>query len=153
MRTSLFSLVLFLAACATPTHPDQQPAVVSDSSGVVTGAAVPTLFGVRWRLVELQGEAITSAPDGPQAHLTFHAADSTVSGSGGCNSLFGPFQLHGPTGLRFGNLMSTQMACADMGVEDQLHAALPTVDGYTLRGDTLLLMSGEKVVGKWGRGE
>ncbi len=49
--------------------------------------------------------------------------------------------------------MSTQMACADMAMEDRLHAALPTVDGYTLRGDTLVMMSGEKVVGKWGRGE
>jgi heat shock protein HslJ len=103
--------------------------------------------------VELQGEAIASSPEGTPAHLAFQAADSTVSGSGGCNRLFGPFHLQGAAGLRFGNLASTQMACPNMALEGRLHAALPTVDGYALRGDTLVMLHGEQVVALWGKGE
>ena len=77
----------------------------------VTAPATP-LDGTRWVLAELDGETVPPAEDERAPHLVFDAAESRVSGSGGCNLVTGSFELTGD-GLWFGPLVSTRMACPE----------------------------------------
>lgn len=92
-----------------------------------------------WKLTELYGKPVTTAPGQKEPHLIFKAAPSRVAGSGGCNNLMGGYQLGPGNRLRFTQMASTMMACPDMTTEDQLRKALETADSYALRGDTLVL--------------
>ena len=86
----LFILSFILAACA---------AQASSLSG-------------KWRLVSYgPPDSMTAAVPGADATLTF-GADGTVTGSGGCNSLGGTYDVSDQT-ITFGDVTSTLMACDD----------------------------------------
>ncbi|KQV81950.1 META domain-containing protein [Rhizobium sp. Root1220] len=74
------------------------------------------------------------------------AADGSVSGSGGCNRMFGNATITGDK-ITFGLLGSTRMACppAVMDQEAKFHAALKDVRGWRIdsaTGKLLLLDAG-----------
>jgi heat shock protein HslJ len=76
-----------------------------------TGGSGGTLDGVTWALTSyLADGSLQTVPDDVLADATFTAADSTVSGSGGCNRFTGAYTQDGAS-LTFGPLASTQMAC------------------------------------------
>jgi heat shock protein HslJ len=97
-------------------------------------------------------QVVALAPEGPQWKLTAYGQDGELvpvpfgvsatlmmfggqaTGSGGCNSFSGTYQLAGPS-LAFGPLSQTLEACVDPGVqavEDAYLAALPQVASWTL---------------------
>ena len=67
-------------------------------------------------------------------------ADSTVSGSGGCNRYFGSYTVDGAS-LTIGQLGSTEMACQGPGseIESIYLAALPLVRSFTATTEALTL--------------
>ena len=79
----------------------------------------------------------------PDAGLSvdFHG-DGHLSGSTGCNSLFGDYQVAG-TSIDIGPLGMTRMACANDGLADQEARYLAALDGatsWTLDGQDLVLL-------------
>jgi heat shock protein HslJ len=50
--------------------------------------------------------------------LQFDLSEKRVSGNAGCNSFSGPIELLGKS-IKFGNLISTKMACQDMKFENE----------------------------------
>ena len=151
MRSLICILLPTLVACASPAN--NEP-VATTPTGITAAAneqpaTAPALLDRRWELVELQGAPVAMADGTSAPHFTLAAADSTVAGNGGCNGFFGGFHTHGTNGLRFGDLVSTLMACPDMGVEGTLYEALRTVDGYALHDGLLELKQGEMVVARW----
>jgi len=125
---------------------DGSTLTIRDASGatqvVATVASAPAgLGGSEWKVVNYNNgkQAVVSLIIGSEISLGF-GADGQVSGSGGCNRYFGPYESK-DAALQVGPLASTRMACvAPEGVMEQetlylnalQEAATYTVDGNTL---------------------
>lgn len=64
-----------------------------------------------------------------------------AEGTGGCNSMGGTYQLTAEDAISFSQLISTKMACPDMMMETEYHAALEETKKYRSDGKTLILMN------------
>lgn len=74
---------------------------------------------ITWQLVELHGSVVVAGGDREAPHLYFDdGPPQRVSGSTGCNRLSGSYSLGG-SGLKFGPLATTKMACADGMAQEQ----------------------------------
>jgi heat shock protein HslJ len=105
-------LTLLLAACAT-------------SSG---GARI----GGEWRAADVNGVPIVGGP------LTLRlGSGSQASGSAGCNSFTGTYELRSRERIDFGPLGATRMACdpAVMEQEARYLAILDAAENYSRYGD------------------
>lgn len=142
---TLIGLVLpLVASCSTLPRQD----AVSGMSCVVTGTAsyrerialppaLVQLEGTYWRLTHLGGQPVPIAPQQREPHLILDPQSRRVSGSGGCNRLFGGYELEGER-LVFGQLATTRMACLDgMETEAAFLSALGTVRTWRIAGPHL----------------
>lgn len=111
----------------------------SSSKNNNTSREVP-LEGTYWKLVELNGKAITSEMVNREAFMQLIAESGRVTGNGGCNVMGGSYELMEPNRIRFSGMFSTKMACPKMDVEDQFFKVLENADSYYLKGDTLQLI-------------
>ena len=121
-------------ADSTPS-PMPQPAVVASADS----SAVTALRGTDWRLTAL-GDTPVAVKDTVRAPRITLAPDSKqVSGSGGCNRMFGVYELKGEA-LRFSGVGSTRMACkSGMDTESAFLPALLRVARWRVSGQQLEL--------------
>jgi len=133
-------------ASETGTRPDTIPAVATPK---VTDSVVASanLRGTDWKLVALGDKAVTPPADTQRAaHIVLQQDAKTVSGSGGCNRLFGVYELNGD-GLRFSGVGSTKMACRDgMDTEAAFLPVLLRVKRWKVTGQQLELSDSAGVV-------
>jgi heat shock protein HslJ len=117
-------LLATLTACALPPAAPTAP------------ASAP-LVGTEWRLENPGGGG---APDRAPITLAFPEA-GRVAGQGPCNRFFGSVAVDTNLHIRFGQMGSTKMACADevLRAERRYLAALQQVHHYELQGTRLLL--------------
>lgn len=93
-----------------------------------------------WKLIELNGQAITTGEKQKEIHLILKNEDNLVAGFGGCNLLNGIYELDEKTNrLSFSKMKTTLMACENMQTEDMFHKVLAKIDNYTIKNDTLSL--------------
>jgi len=106
----------------------------SPSSAVLTGA--------QWRVVEIDGAAVTTEP-GPSIDF---GDEGRAFGSGSCNRFSVSYTLPGDGRLSLGHAVSTKMACEPgrMAQEQRFFKALETVDRYAIGADgELVLYAGD----------
>lgn len=89
----------------------------------------------RWGLVNMQGRTIERKDN---FFLVF-SKDGNVAGRGDCNSIGGGYTA-GDGMLKFGPMRSTRMFCPDQETENNFTLALESVNGYSIDGNTLMLM-------------
>jgi putative lipoprotein len=106
---------------------------VNDSSS----SRSPELRGTDWRLVALGDQPVAPADSQRAARVVLQPNSKQVAGSGGCNRLFGVYELNGDA-LRFSGVGSTKMACRT-GMDTEaaflstlLHVARWRIDGQQL---------------------
>ena len=94
-----------------------------------------------WKLVELNGQPVKSDEkmNGKEPHIIFKIEDNRISGSGGCNSFFGTYELLEGNRIKFSQVGATMMACIDMDVENRLMEVLNMADNYNLNDEKLTL--------------
>ncbi|MBK8775180.1 MAG: copper resistance protein NlpE N-terminal domain-containing protein [Chitinophagaceae bacterium] len=93
-----------------------------------------------WVLKELNRQPVTAPNKSQAAYFILNEADTTVKGYGGCNILFGKYELNeAASRIRFLNTAATQRACIDAHYETDFFNVLNTADNYNLVGDTLFL--------------
>jgi heat shock protein HslJ len=158
--SALVAGLLFMIAgrsgfCGAQTTPSGAP---HDSSGpsspssppTRSAASSPTLTETHWNLTELDGDPVNAAAPDAQPYIYLHADGDKLSGSGGCNRLFGSFDLSGSS-LSFHSVASTLMACANnsMQHEPELLEALKLATGYRISGDTLQLRVDDRVLARF----
>jgi heat shock protein HslJ len=100
------------------------------------------LANTHWRLVSF-GVPNVEAPliDGSAITLTL-GVDARVTGSGGCNSYGGVYDVQGDR-IAITQLISTMRACADEAFtrqEKRFYEALASAVSYELAGDTLRIV-------------
>lgn len=126
MKNSLIAIgaICMLSAC-TPN--------------MAANSGKPALEGTYWVLTELQGKTVTQPDNGRKPYFIYFSKDkSRVSLSGGCNVMGGSYELREGNRIKFGNMMSTMMACPDMTVEEALRNLPELVDNYAILGDELM---------------
>lgn len=129
MKYSFYLLAFFiLAACSSKSFPDSK------------------WEDKQWTLVEMTGVPVQISGTNQDAHLIFDAERGQISGSGGCNRIFGPYEIDKKSVLKFGNIGATMMACQNSAFENKFLETLKSVRYYQQTGGQLLLKNGEKRV-------
>ena len=138
------AFVLLVAACSrTPSSesagtPTDTAAKAAPSADTI--AAAPGIRDTRWNLVALADKALAPA-DTQRAipHIILAPDSKQVSGSGGCNRMFGVYELTGAN-LHFSGVGSTKMACkGGMDTETQFLGSLLHVRTWKIVGQQLEL--------------
>lgn len=89
-----------------------------------------------WKLIELRTNPVVMDESmNREAHIILKVEDNRLTGTGGCNFLNGSYELGEGNRIKFSEIATTQMACANMAVEDELYKVLEQVDNYTLSAD------------------
>ena len=143
----ILGLAMIVLAMSVPAAFGQNPP--AHSSPASTGAEVP-LKETHWNLIELDGSPVTAVSAQSQPYLYLHAEGDKLSGSGGCNRLFGSFDQSGDS-LEFHSVASTRMACPDNSMEHEsaLLEALKLVTGYKIAGNVLTLRVDDRVLAQF----
>jgi heat shock protein HslJ len=131
MTMSMFKPASFAAlAILILAHPS---ATMAQQGGTSMDGA-ERLTDLTWLAEDIKGAATIDAARSTVAI----AADGKVSGSGGCNLMFGRAKINGPS-LTFEPLATTRKACAPavMDQERKFLAALATTRTYRLDGTLL----------------
>jgi putative lipoprotein len=93
-----------------------------------------------WTLVRIGDRTVTPPRNRRPPHLVLEPKEQRVRGSGGCNTLGGPYTLDGSQ-LRFGRLFTTRMACVEgMDVEARFFEMLEQVRAWSVSGERLELL-------------
>jgi copper homeostasis protein (lipoprotein) len=74
--------------------------------------ATANLENTYWKLTRLGNDAVIVGEKQREPHVILRSQNRRVSGSGGCNSLLGSYELNGDT-LTFSKMATTQMACGE----------------------------------------
>ncbi|MGN6416582.1 MAG: META domain-containing protein [Pseudobacter sp.] len=140
--------VIAAFSCNDATKPAEEPTPDTTTSNLPAPApavaALPSdstgLTEKYWKLTEINGKPVK--PDSTfmkEPHVIFKTAENQVNGNGGCNGFGGQYELKSPNRIKVGNLISTQMACPALDIENQFTKALEAADNYFVIGDTLVL--------------
>ncbi|SFA79472.1 META domain-containing protein [Algoriphagus aquimarinus] len=100
----------------------------------------------QWTLVEIMKIPVQTSGSEDDAHLVFDSRGKTFSGSGGCNRIFGPYEIGDKQTFKFGEVGATRMACQDLPFENKFLETLKSVRYYQLSAGELLLKNGAKDV-------
>lgn len=144
-RVATVALVWFLLTlpgCIRPESPATPPATSTPGASEEAPAAeanAAALENSQWHLT-LFGAPDAETPVLPGNTITLaFGADGQAGGSSGCNTYGGSYEVQGDQ-VRFGEMVSTLMACADQGVMDQemaYLAALQSAGRFEVNDDML----------------
>jgi heat shock protein HslJ len=133
----------------TPVPPTATPVPPTPVPPTATPAGDP-LAGSRWEVVQFNnGSGIVTLLPGTRLTVEF-GTDGQVTGTAGCNTYFGPYQVNGNS-ITIQPPGATALACAEpegvMEQEAQFLNALPSAATFRLDGNTLeLRTAGDQIV-------
>jgi heat shock protein HslJ len=113
------------------------------------GSSSNALEDVKWML-ESYGNRDNPLDvlEGTEVTATFNSEDDRVTGSAGCNTYFGGYELK--DGLSIGMLANTEMWCGEpegrMDQETEYLKILQTAKSYTIKGSRLTIDCGDNVL-------
>lgn len=137
MQKAVFFFILIISGCtSTKTKSDS-----GDQADVMK------LHDI-WALKELSGRVLSAEDYTREApYMEIHVADKKVMGTTSCNGFSGSVDITGHK-IKFGQLVSTRMACAK-SIEPEFLKMLEEIDGYKYEGLYLVLMKSDKELGKF----
>jgi len=106
--------VALLQPGAAPSWPQPAQRVLQRVAAAPAAGVQRTLESHRWTLTSAtgsQGQRIDGLPAGAGRPIVFSFAEGRLNVEGGCNRIFGGYQLDGETRLVLGRMASTMMAC------------------------------------------
>ena len=107
-----------------------------------------SLTDTYWKLLELEGEPITTAEGMREAHVILASAESRAHGFAGCNNFFGGYQTEGES-LTFSAMGATRMACPEgMDTEQAFLGALGETTRFTISGQFLQLYANDRLLAR-----
>jgi heat shock protein HslJ len=118
-RAFSLSAVIVAIALSLPVRSNRAAAQVAreEPASTSTPAARPPQE-IHWNLVELDGTPVNASTPESQPYIYLQAQGDKVSGLGGCNRLFGSYDLNGNS-LEFHSIAATQMACPGISLDNE----------------------------------
>jgi copper homeostasis protein (lipoprotein) len=112
----------------------------SDGPTAPTSPGRPALFETTWIAIEIDGQALDVSDSQRQPAIVLSGDTRRVSGSTGCNRISGTFTQQG-TGLRFGMLAMTRVACVPdrSATENAFAAAMEATTSQVIENQILAL--------------
>ncbi len=105
-----------------------------------------SFYNTKWALTKLHTAEGMKEVIVKKAFIRFDEEKKSAGGNGSCNSFGGSVTVKGDS-LKFGNLFSTKMFCADVqGTEDSFFIALQKVTRFEIKDNSLLLLNGQDVL-------
>jgi heat shock protein HslJ len=104
-------------------------------AGELKNHDIALLSGTNWKVIEINGEAITSTMK-RKPYLKF-SEDNKVSGFAGCNGFGGNYTLKNASAITIDNVISTKMACPHLATENNLFRVFENTDNFMIKSDTL----------------
>jgi len=102
-----------------------------------------------WKLLELDGEAVTTPEGMREAHIILASSESRAHGFAGCNNFFGGYQIGGDA-LIFSAIGSTMMACPEgMDTEQAFLSALGQTTRFTISGQFLQIYADDQLLARF----
>ncbi len=102
-----------------------------------------SLAETKWKLVMLNKKKISQK--GKKApFLKLNSKDGRFTAFAGCNSIGGRYSMPSSDRISFSEVLMTQMACADMTLENDFTGMLEKVTIYKLEKETLILLDDNK---------
>ena len=142
-------LILTGVGCSKPpaTENSGRPDSPADPKITDSATASANLRGTNWRLVSVGDKPVTTPADTQRvAHMILQTDSKSLVGSGGCNRMFGVYELNGDK-LRFSGVGSTKMACqAGMDTESAFLQSLLKVVRWRIARNELELSDSVGVV-------
>jgi len=112
--------------------------------GDISMTKATSLLESKWVLQTVEGNAIKMPEGTEKPWVKMTKEGSKVEGFGGCNNLFGGFELNGDA-IKFPNLASTKKYCEEVQpTENAFMGALRSTDHFKLDGSTLRLFQGTR---------
>ena len=103
------------------------------------------LYNTKWLLKSIHTKDEVSYTY-TNAFVSFDETKKRISGNGSCNTFGGSLEVK-DNFIRFGQLFSTKMFCEQVQkIETDFFAALSKVNRYEIKGNSLLMYQGEKLV-------
>ena len=131
MRVVAVATMFVGVACTRPTSESESTALGANTSS--------QLRSTYWKLTALGDKPVTVADSQREPHIVLAPDSKQLSGSGGCNRMFGTYELNGDA-ISFSGVGATKMACVDgMDIESSFFAALPKVAKWQITGQQLEL--------------
>lgn len=103
-------------------------------------------YGKHLTVVEMTGTPVQTSGSTSDAHLIFNSENGVINGSGGCNRIFGHYDLDRKNAIRFSEVGATKMACQNMDFENRFLDLLDQVRYYEFKDNMMLLKNGRKDV-------
>lgn len=138
----IMALATAFASCNNSRKDDanKEPEV---NSRAETESSAVSLSGKNWKLVMLNGKPVVLDSEIGSPHIKFENAEQ-VSGNLGCNNFGGGYKADGNE-ISFSKIVSTQMACPNLKVEQSFLELLNTAKKFNISKDTLTLDNGTSV--------
>ena len=151
-RVVAVAVLLVVSAMGCSKPPSKEVSTPSDTAAaapkVTTDSTVGAaeLRGTNWLLVAVGDKPVTVTDSNRAAHIILQPNSKQVAGSGGCNRMFGTYELNGDA-LRFSGVGATKMACKDgMDTEAAFLPVLLRVNRWRISGQQLELSDSAGVV-------
>jgi heat shock protein HslJ len=107
------------------------------------------LIEIQWNLKQVKGENIPDTLDPyRKPHFILGMISGRITGNGGCNGFSGYYELSGQNKIRISGVISTKMACMDIGFENDFFDVLQNADHYKIQDNFLILMKGDQILAK-----
>ena len=92
------------------------------------------LTGTEWSLIEMDG--VMYEQGSKNVTMIFDGTAKKIGGKAQCNT-YGSAYTKSANKISFGNVFSTEMACAELETESAYYKILPRVYAYQISGDKL----------------
>lgn len=141
MRQVVFVLLAVIGVAGCSVQPVQGAArtPTGSSAAALDNVQPGDLHGTSWRFVEIEGTAVPN-----DVIATLRLRGNRASGKAGCNSYGASWQMSADGGTRFGETMSTKMACLEPAGAMQVERGVFDVLQHAVRlrrdGDDLVLL-------------
>lgn len=156
LKTNTMKQLLFTGLAAAALLAWGCQGTSKQAAGDTSGVAVTTaqtsaepawkLEGTKWELKEFPASPMEMTPGEKQIFMQLSDTSSNVSGFLGCNG-FGGKYLATPGGdLQITDVISTQMACERLNVENAFRKAMEETSKYTIEKDLLRLQKGDSIL-------
>ena len=144
VTTRMVSVGLVALAMACSRRPTSETGAGTESPSVNANTA--QLKTTYWKLTGMGSTPVNVADSQREPHMIFAADSKQITGAGGCNRMFGSYELNGDA-LVITGVGSTKMACQNgMDVENSFLSSLQRVAKYRIAGQSLELLDASGAV-------